>query len=114
MGRSSQRKGRDGERELRDKLREYGYTVECGDPLSFGDVPDLVGLPDIHIECKRTEKTKISEWMQQAIRDAERFGDGAPAVFHRRNRESWYVTMRLQDFMMLYGGNTNGKSTESG
>ena len=30
MSTSSQRKGRKGERELRDKLQEYGYEVRCG------------------------------------------------------------------------------------
>ena len=44
-GRSSQRKGADGERELAALLREYGYTVKRGGSLSFGEVPDLTGLP---------------------------------------------------------------------
>ena len=30
MGKTSQRKGNDGERELRDKLRAYGYDVDNG------------------------------------------------------------------------------------
>ena len=50
MGRSSQRKGRTGERELCAILNEAGYLdVKCGEPMSFGRVPDLVGLPGIHI-----------------------------------------------------------------
>ncbi len=105
MGKSSQRKGRDGERELRDRLQEYGYDVECGEPQSFGKVPDLVGLPGVHVEVKRCEQLRLWEWMQQAIRDAERFQDGMPALFHRRNRQPWLVTLRLEDFMNLYGGN---------
>ena len=104
MGKSSQRKGRDGERELRDVLQDYGYQVECGDPVSFGSVPDLVGLPGIHIECKRVEKLNVPEAMRQAIRDSERFRDGMPALFHRRNRQPWLVTMRLDDWMKVYKG----------
>ena len=102
MGRQSQRKGREGERELRDKLREYGYDVNCGDPLSFGTVPDLVGLPGIHVEVKRVERLNVPEAMQQAVRDSEKFQDGMPALFHRRNRQPWLVTIRLEDFMRLY------------
>ncbi len=102
MGKSSQRKGRDGERELRDRLREYGYAVECGEPVSFGEDPDLVGLPGIHIECKRVERLNVPEAMQQAVRDSEKFQDGMPALFHRRNRQPWLVTVRLDDFMRLY------------
>lgn len=94
--------------------------------MSFGDVPDLVGLPGIHDEVKRAEQVRLSEWMAQALRDSKRFRDGIPAVFHRRSREPWCVTMRLSDFMTLYSAkihnfpgkevSTNGidaKSTES-
>ncbi|MGM9601130.1 MAG: hypothetical protein ACI3VX_02185 [Faecousia sp.] len=102
MGGSSQRKGADGERELAALLRQHGYEIERGGSLSFGEVPDLVGLPGIHIEVKRVERLNVPEAMNQAIRDADRFRDGAPAVFHRRNRQPWLVTMRLMDWLALY------------
>ena len=101
-GKRSQRKGADGEREISAILREYGYPIDLGGSMSFGDVPDLVGLPGIHVEVKRTEQVRLSEWMAQASRDSKRFRDGMPAVFHRRSREPWCVTMRLSDFMTLY------------
>ena len=101
-GKSSQRKGAAGERELAALLREYGYPVERGGSLSFGEVPDLTGLPGVHIECKRNERLNVPEAMAQAVRDAEKFGDGAPTVFHRRNRSGWLVTMRLPDWMEMY------------
>lgn len=101
-GKASQRKGADGERELAAILREYGYIVERGGSMSFGEVPDLVGLPGIHIEVKRCEQVRLSEWMKQAERDSQHFKDGLPAVFHRRSREGWRVTMNLADFMRLY------------
>lgn len=98
----SQRKGADGERELAGLLREYGYEIERGGSLSFGEVPDLTGLPGVHIEVKRVERLNVQEAMEQAIRDSERFGDGMPALFHRRNHKPWLVTMRIQDWMELY------------
>ncbi len=104
MGRSSQRKGADGERELAEILKEYGHDIQRGGSLSYGEVPDLTGLPGIHIEVKRVERLNIQEAMNQSIRDAERFKDGMPAVFHRRNRQPWLVTVRLTDFMKLYQG----------
>ena len=100
-GRSSQRKGRAAELELSRILQGHGYNVEPGRALSYGEVPDLSGLPGVHIECKRAEALRLSEWMEQARRDAERFG-GLPAVFHRRNREGWRVTMELQDWLTVY------------
>lgn len=101
-GSSSARKGANGERELAAVLREYGYNIERGGSMSFGEVPDLTGLPGVHIECKRVERLNVPEAMKQAQRDSERFKDGAPAVFHRRSRESWLVTMRLADWIDLY------------
>ena len=101
MGRSSQRKGADGERELVGILQQYGYPVERGGSETYGTVPDLTGLPGIHIECKRVERLNVPEAMKQSIRDAERFRDGVPTVFHRRNREPWLVTMRLEDWIIL-------------
>lgn len=83
-------------------LREHGYEIERGGSLSFGEVPDLVGLPGVHIEVKRVERLNVGEAMNQAIRDAEKFRDGIPALFHRRNRHPWLVTMRLEDWMGLY------------
>ncbi len=61
----------------------------------------------LHIECKRVERLNVPEAMQQAIRDSERFHDGLPALFHRRNRQPWLVTLRLEDFMRLFKGQSN-------
>lgn len=102
MGKRSQNKGAAGERELASILREYGYDIQRGGSLSFGEVPDLVGLPGVHIECKRVERLNLYDAMHQSERDAQRFHDGAPAVFHRRNREGWMVTMKFEDWMGLY------------
>ena len=111
-GKTSQRKGADGERELAAVLREYGYEIKRGGSLSFGEAPDLAGLPGIHIECKRCEQVRLSEWMKQAERDSQHFKDGFPAVFHRRSREGWRVTMNLADFMRLYSRRKATETTE--
>lgn len=102
MGAKSQRKGCNGELELSRILQDHGYPVEAGRAQSYGEVPDLSGLPGIHIECKRAETMRLSEWMYQAERDAKRFGDGAPAVFFRRSRSPWRVVMNLEDWMAIY------------
>ena len=102
MGRASQRKGRAGELGLAQLLQGYGCDVQPGQAVSYGATPDLVGLSGVHIECKRNERLNVPEAMAQAVRDADRFRDGAPAVFHRRNRSGWLVTMRLPDWMKMY------------
>ena len=102
MGTISQRKGRAGELELARILQNHGYYVHAGVSRSFGSEPDLTGLPGVHIECKRNERLNVPEAMAQAVRDAERFQDGAPTVFHRRNRSGWLVTQRLEDWMEMH------------
>ena len=86
MSKSQQRKGKSGEIELRDMLREAGYSVERGASANFGTIPDLVGLPGVHCEVKRVERLNVPEAMKQSTRDAEKFQDGIPTLFHRRNR----------------------------
>lgn len=104
MGIKSQRKGRSGELELVRVLNEYGIQAEPGDPVSYGRTPDVVGVPGIHPEVKRVESLNVTKAMMQAIRDSQKFGDGAPAVFHRKNRTQWLVTMTLKDWIQLYKG----------
>lgn len=98
---NSRQKGAVGERELSRILREYGYNTRRGQQYSGanGDA-DVVGLPGIHIECKRVERLNISEAMNQSIRDA-RPGE-MPAVFHRKNCEPWKTTMLTDDWLKLY------------
>lgn len=86
---NSREKGATGERELADLLKEYGYNCRRGQQFcgANGDA-DVVGLEDIHIECKRVEKLNLDAAMEQ--------------VFHRKNRKDWKVTLRLDDFMKLY------------
>ena len=102
MSRASQRKGRGGELELCRILNDAGFPVSPGAPVSYGQTPDLTGLPGIHIEVKRTERLNLNTAMAQAQRDALFFQDGAPAVFHRQNRRPWMVTMKLTDWLEIY------------
>lgn len=102
MGKSSQQKGRRGEYELANLLRDkWGYEVKRGQV--FNHQSDIVGLNGIHPEVKRVEKLNVQEAMEQAMREAQIRNDGIPTVFHRRNNKEWLVTMRLDDWIDLYG-----------
>lgn len=102
MGKAQREKGKRGELELAHILQGYGYKCRRGQQYcgANGDA-DVVGLPGIHIECKRVERLNLKDAMKQAVADA--LPDEKPAVFHRMNREPWLVTMRLEDWMKLYG-----------
>lgn len=111
MGKSSQRKGANGERELVSILQAHGYPVERGGSLTFGGVPDLTGLPGIHCEVKRVQNLNLCAALRQASEDSRYFSDGLPVIFHRRNREGWICSMRLDDWLALYQA---AKSAEIG
>lgn len=101
-GRSSRNKGANGERELANLLRDnWGYETRRGQV--FNHQSDIVGLKGIHPEVKRVEKLNVQQAMDQAIKEAQIRNDGIPTVFHRRNNKEWLVTMRLTDWIDLYG-----------
>ena len=102
MGKSQQRKGRRAEIELSGILNSYGYMTRPGVAVSFGKEPDVVGLDGVHVEVKRRENTDIPAALKQAAEDAERFGDGLPAVFFRGNRQKWRVIMELDSWLVMY------------
>lgn len=98
---NSRRKGAEGERELSKLLKKYGYEARRGQQYcgSNGDA-DVIGLPDIHIECKRVERLNIYEAIRQAMNDSK--NQEIPAVFHRKNNKPWLVTMTIDDWIGLY------------
>lgn len=101
MAINSRSKGKNGELELSHELNKYGYEVRrsaqfCG---KNGDA-DVVGIPNLHIECKRVERLDYYSAMEQSIRDARDWE--TPVVMHRKNRKDWLVTMRLEDFIELW------------
>lgn len=101
MSINSREKGKRGELELSNFLKLYGYETRRGQQYSGanGDA-DVVGLPGIHIECKRNERLNIYDATEQARLDAK--DENLPTVFHRKNNKPWLVTMELQNWMKLY------------
>lgn len=115
MGKQQQRKGADGERELTLILQGMGFDTKRGGSLTYGTIPDIVGLPGIHIEVKRREVLDLPGALRQARKDANSFRDGIPAVFHRSNRGPWIVSMGLEEWLVLYSkGNSNGQNRAKG
>lgn len=104
MGKMSREKGKRGELELVHSLKEFGFSKVyrsqqyCGSATSA----DVIGLPYIHSECKRTEKLSLYMAYEQAAHDATGTND-MPTVFYRRSRKPWLVTMALEDWCKLYG-----------
>lgn len=100
MSINSKKKGAKGERELANKLKEYGYNCRRGQQYNGLEGEDVVGLDYIHIECKRVERLDLYGAMYQAKKDTK--GNKIPTVFHRKNHYNWLVTMELEDWIKLY------------
>ena len=97
---NSRNKGKRGELEFAQFLRDHGYeNARRGQQFRGGqDSPDVVGVDGVHFEVKRTERTDLYAWMEQAKRDA---GVDLPVVIHRKNRGEWLAIMTAEDFMRL-------------
>lgn len=101
---NSKSKGTHGEHEIEKKLLDHGIRAFRNDQIfkSGKNNPDvsaeLAGIP-LHIEVKRCERLNVPEAMHQAEKDAAE--NTLPVVAHRRNREKWMITLRLDDLLTV-------------
>lgn len=98
---NSRTKGKVGEREAAEVLRQLGFTAaRRGVQYQGGpDSPDVVGIPGVHVEVKRVERLNIDAAMAQARADAG--PSQVPIVMHRRNRGVWMVTVDIANLKQL-------------
>ena len=102
MGKMSREMGKRGEREWAAFCRKQGYDCRrtaqyCG---KTGEAADVVGLPGMHIEVKRTERLDLYGALDQARRDAK--PGELPIVVHRRNNCRWVVIQDAEDWFQIY------------
>ena len=106
---NSRQKGKRGELMLVRRLKEYGY--DCRRSVQYngqtGDAADVLGLPGVHIECKFVERLNVQDAVDQAVRDAKE--GRLRAVFHKRSRCDWLVTMPIDDWIQLYKDYEHGE-----
>lgn len=107
MGKMQRDKGKQGEREVAQILREHGFTdAKRGVQYHGGpDSPDVTGIPGIHIEVKRTETLRLWDAVEQSHQDA---GEGEiPVVVHRPSRKQWIAIIDFEDFLDIYRANND-------
>ena len=97
---NSRAKGKRAELLLAHTLSEYGFKCRRGVQYSGIGGDDVVGLPQIHIECKNVQRLNLRNAMAQSERDAKE--NDIPVVMHKMDRKPWLVTMNLDDFMQMY------------
>jgi Holliday junction resolvase len=98
---NSKQKGKKGELELSKYLTEKGFVSRRGCQFKGGkDSPDIITsdfpIP-VHIECKRTERFKLEDSLNQAIKDAGE--NKIPIVIHRKNRSEWVAVLKLDNLL---------------
>lgn len=104
MGRPQKEKGKRGERQAAEILREMfpglADRIRRGWQSRFGgkDEADIIGLP-FHVEVAVGANPPIYRKLQQALRDAKAQACEPPVmVLTKRDRDQWVVTMPLKDF----------------
>ncbi len=99
---NSNQKGKEGEREFAKICRQQGFEKARRSQQYAGinNDADVVGLPGIHAEIKRVERLNVDKALEQSINDSK--DEDIPIVAHRKNRQEWKVTMRLNDWFKLY------------
>lgn len=98
---NSRAKGKAGELELARLLRAEGFDARRGVQYNGADgSADVIGLPGVHLEVKRTEALRLWDALSQAKADA-RPGE-LPVVVHRKSRCEWVVIQPLTDWLKLY------------
>ncbi len=97
---NSKQKGKCGERELAQWIREnWGFSARRGQQFKgTPDSPDIDGVPGVNIECKRTEKLSLYKALEQAKKDS---GGKIPIVLHRQSRKPWVIIIEADRFYEL-------------
>ena len=96
---NSNSKGKVGEREVAELLRDYGFEARRGQQYSGGgDSPDVVSNLGLHIEVKRTEALNLYKATEQAKEDS---GGTQYVVFHRKNKKDWVAIMDANEYLWI-------------
>ena len=113
---NSKRKGSQGEREIVQILRDHGLAAYRGDQRYVGGygnpdvLTDIAGKP-FHLEVKRAENLRVSDWLAQVIYDIQPTPERVPAVVFRRNRDRWWIIQPLESFLQATGAEDCSAST---
>lgn len=96
---NSRQKGAGHEREVSRELNEtLGLETERGARNGVFGADDVIGMPGVHVECKRRKGIAALRWLEQSIRDS---GDDIPIVVMREDRGKNIVMVQLADLVRL-------------
>lgn len=107
---NSRAKGKTGELEFKELLREAGWpNARRGQQRAGVDQADVIdGPPGVHFEVKRVENLNVWAAHEQATRDAP--AGHTPIVAMRRNRSSWLAVLPMHELLQLLKQNRRADS----
>lgn len=99
---NSRAKGARAEVEFAHFLETYGIEAKRGQQHAGGtDSPDVkTNMGTVHFEVKRTERTDLYGWLDQAIKDSGN-GEKVPVVAHRKNGKDWLAVLPMHGLLTL-------------
>lgn len=100
MGKASREKGKRGEREARDLVREQWGCARCvrSAQVSGTFAADLLGGPEgLHLEVKRYRRIVAVDFLKQAQDDAKE--DEIPVVIMREDGGDWTLMLPFDELM---------------
>lgn len=101
-GRKSRNKGKRGERQLANMLKERGFQARRGVQFKGGlNSPDVIcdALECIHFEAKWVESLNIRTAFAQAKKDAGM--EKVPVVVHKKSHQEVMVSMSFFDWINM-------------
>jgi len=96
---NSRAKGARVERELSNKLKEWGYNARRGQQYcgANGD-EDVISTFPFYIECKAVENLNVHKALAKCKEDNVK-GEKPECVIHKKNRTKFLFTCDLEDFL---------------
>ena len=95
MARAQREKGKRGEREFAELLRQHGFQAKRDGRLDDDLAHDIDGY---HLEVKRRETLALPEWTRQAEQDAR---GRVAVVAYRASNQPWRVSLNADHFISL-------------
>ena len=115
---NSRSKGKRGELEFAKYIVEQfdginidGEPVTCRRGCQFRggeDSPDVITNLPVHFEVKRTERLRLYDALDQAMRDG---GDSA-VVAHKANHKPWVAILPMNAFLNLFADRIGERKEE--
>ena len=115
---NSRAKGKRGELEARNVVREHWYAPGCIRSAQAGGAyaADLLNAGDgLHVEVKRRQKIAATHYMKQAESDC-REGEVPVVVMREDGYPTWLVVVRIEDtekFLKIIGQNKETHDDQS-